>query len=125
MPAWRSHREIVEGTRAQLAHAFDGQDDRSTFLVAEDDDGLAGFAWVLIVADFYGGRDIGKVSEIATRPSSGAGRVLLHACEAWVRERGARLITLNVMVENARARSFYERNGYAPEYTMMAKALDV
>lgn len=124
-PPWRERETIVGGTARQLAQAFDAQTSASEFLIAEDPNGAAGFAWVLLVRDFYTGTEIGKISEIATRPhSGGAGAALIAACENWVRERGAGLMTLNVMEGNERARAFYARHGYAPEYAMLAKRLN-
>lgn len=84
----------------------------------------AGFAWVLLLEDFYTRAPIGKVSEIAVvRSGNGTGQALMEHCERWARERGAQLITLNALEGNAYARRFYERGGYAPEYTMYVKRL--
>jgi GNAT superfamily N-acetyltransferase len=125
LPPWRSYEEIAGGTRRQLIEALErGNDDRSALLIAESGGVSAGFAWVLLIADFYGGDPVGKVSEIAvTRSGGGAGRALMEACERWAAERGAKLMTLIALENNVRAREFYRRLGYAPEYTMFAKRL--
>ncbi len=125
MPPWRSRADVVEGTARRLEEALDAAGARSAFVVAEDDDGTPlGFAWLLVVEDFYSGRDVAKISEIAVaRDGSGAGAALMEAAERFARERGCSLVVLNVMEHNAHARAFYARHGFAPEYTLMAKKL--
>lgn len=126
MPPWRSAHEIANGTAAQLERALArGNDDGSTVVIAEENGEPAGFAWVLMLADFYTGEPIGKLSEIAVRRSGKrTGAALMEWCERWVRERGARLMTLNALTGNASARRFYERAGYAPEYLAYVKRLE-
>ena len=124
MPQWRTAGEIVRGTSMQLRAALAARDDRSEILVVERNSEPAGFAWVLLVADFYTKRDVCKISEIAVaRDGDGCGSALMRACEEWARARGCDLMVLNVMEENRHARRFYERHGYAPEYTMLAKRI--
>lgn len=125
LPEWRTPEEIAKGTAAQLKTALArGNGERSAVFVAEVNGEPAGFAWVLLLEDFYTGAPIGKVSEIAaTRSGSGTGQALMQQCEQWARERGAQLITLNALEGNVHARRFYERGGYAPEYTMYVKRL--
>lgn len=125
LPPWRTRADVVEGTARQLEAAVAGADgDRSVVFIAETNGERLGFAWVLIHPDFYTGEPIGKISEIATvRNGTGAGDALMSASEAFSRERGAKLMTLNVLEENHHARNFYARHGYAPEYSMFAKRL--
>jgi GNAT superfamily N-acetyltransferase len=125
LPEWRTREEIANGTAEQLERALErGNGERSTIFIAEVNGEPAGFAWVLLLEDFYTGAPIGKVSEIAVaRSGNGTGQVLMEHCERWARERGAELITLNALEGNAYARKFYERGGYAPEYTMYVKRL--
>ena len=126
LPPWLDAELVSGGTAAQLDRAIDAAHEHSTILVAEDDAGTrAGFAWVLLVDDFYGGHRLAKITEIAVaRDGAGAGSLLMEASERWARERGCDRLVLNVMEGNARARRFYERHGYAPEYTMLVKPLD-
>ena len=70
-----------------------------------------------MTTDFFGTRHA-HISVIATTEAaegSGVGRALLAHAEAWARERGLTLLTLNVFASNARARRFYEKAGWAPE----------
>ncbi|HTU82324.1 MAG TPA: GNAT family N-acetyltransferase [Candidatus Acidoferrales bacterium] len=126
LPPWRSHDDVVEGTRRRLAEAFDATTDRSTFVIAENEDGeRLGFAWLMLVDDFYTGRDAAKISEIAVlRDGTGAGSALMRAADEYARGHGCRLAVLNVMEGNARARAFYRRHGFDAEYTLMAKRVD-
>lgn len=126
IPPWRRREDIVQGTAAQLRAAISaGNSDRSAVFIAECDGEPAGFAWVLLLEDFYTTEPIGKVSEIAvTRSGGGTGQALMARCEQWARERGARLMTLNALEGNRYGRRFYQLNGYAPEYTMYVKRLE-
>lgn len=125
LPSWRDRETMVRGTQAQLASALQrGNGERSAIFVAEENGAPAGFAWVLLIEDFYTREPVGKVSEIAVVSSGkGTGSALMDACERWAREKGARLIVLNVLEGNVGARGFYSKLGYAPEYTMLAKSL--
>ena len=125
LPPWRPANMIISGTARQLETALASRGPRSEILVAEDDDGTRlGFAWVLLLEDFFTGADYCKISEIATaRDGTGAGAALMNACEVWARDRGCTIIMLNVLRENAHARAFYEGLGYEPEYTAMAKVV--
>jgi GNAT superfamily N-acetyltransferase len=125
VPPWRTKDEIVNGTARRLAVALErGNTDDSAIFIAENHGGALGFAWTVIIDDFYTGEPVGKVSEIAvTRSGGGAGKALMQACEQWAREAGARLMVLNALEGNAYARRFYALRGYAPEYTTFAKLL--
>ncbi|HTA38105.1 MAG TPA: GNAT family N-acetyltransferase [Candidatus Acidoferrales bacterium] len=125
LPPWRPADMIVDGTARQLETALATRGPRSEILVAEADDGTRlGFAWVLLLADFFTGGDYCKISEIATaRDGTGAGAALMNACEVWAQDRGCTLIMLNVLRDNAHARAFYEAAGYEPEYTAMTKVI--
>lgn len=125
LPPWRSRATIVGGTAEQLRRALESADDRSAVLLAVAPDGAPlGFAWTVLVPDFYTGEPVGKISEIAVlRSGQGVGRALMAACEAWAFERGARLMMLNVLEGNVRAQAFYREMGYRPEYSALAKRL--
>ena len=125
LPPWLERGTVVEGTARQLRRAFQDATGDTAILIAERDGEPQGFVWVYLTEDFYSGERLGKISEIAvSADGTGAGSALIEAAEAWVRDRGARRMVLNVMEENRNARRFYERRGYGPEYTMMAKRLD-
>jgi GNAT superfamily N-acetyltransferase len=125
LPAWRPAESIVSGTARHLEAALASPGPRSAIFIAVDDEGAKlGFSWVFLTKDFFTGTDVAKISEIATaRDGTGAGTALMAASEAWARERGCEIVVLNVLRANERARAFYERLGYEPEYTAMAKPL--
>ena len=54
---------------------------------------------------------------------AGVGGALLRFAEDWATERGYATITLNVFDGNRRARSVYERRGYAAETLRYLKSL--
>ena len=56
-------------------------------------------------------------------PRLAQGRSLVEAAEGWARSERLDLITLNVFANNQRARSVYERLGYAPETLRYVKPL--
>ncbi len=93
-------------------------------MVATEAGRVVGFAWMLVIQDFYRGTDMAKLSEIAVAEDGrGIGSALIAAAEEWARERGLGMLVLNVMNGNLRARHLYERSGFAVEYSMMAKPL--
>lgn len=97
--------------------------------VAEDPEGDGhplGFLHVHTARDFFTGEEHGHVSDVVTAPGEegrGVGRALMAAGEQWSRDRGHRLLTLNVFDDNVRARSLYERLGFAADTTKMVKIL--
>jgi GNAT superfamily N-acetyltransferase len=65
----------------------------------------------------------GSLAELFVAPQArgkGHGRALIGACEDWARSRGHKLLTLGVLVKNARAIRSYEGAGYTP-YTMILR----
>lgn len=106
---------------ADLRRALSGPS--STVLAACDGDGrLLGTAMV--------GHDghRGWVYYLAVQASEqrkGLGRQLMHACEAWVRERGVLKIQLMVRRTNHGVLSFYESLGYQDgEVVVLGRFLD-
>ena len=62
----------------------------------------------------------------SSRPDArgrGVGETLLAAAEQWARGLGYSLLTLNVFIENTRARALYERAGFGAETIRYVKAL--
>jgi ribosomal protein S18 acetylase RimI-like enzyme len=108
-------QEVVDGTRRVLHDALHAPQPGDVFVIAEDDAGeRVGFLYAVTESDFFTGEPYLHVSEIATvRSGGGTGALLMEAAEARAHERGYRFVTLNVVGENAAARRFYERHGYA------------
>jgi GNAT superfamily N-acetyltransferase len=59
-----------------------------------------------------------------TRRGTGAGDRLVAAVLSWARTDGAKAVRLNVIGSNARARRFYERNGFRPTGEETVRARD-
>jgi GNAT superfamily N-acetyltransferase len=94
--------------------------------VATAGDALVGFIHLCEEEDYYGGR-CGHVGDVVVAPEArgkGVGRALMAAGERWARERGYRLLTLNVFLDNERARALYEELGFRPETVRHVKPLD-
>jgi GNAT superfamily N-acetyltransferase len=56
--------------------------------------------------------------------AAGVGRALLTAAEQLAREHGVDTVKVAVMGGNARAREFYEKNGYALAEHVLYRRLD-
>ena len=89
-------------------------DDRSTVLVAEENETVTGFATVYldIVSVRLGQR--AWVEDLAVAPlrrSSGIGKALLDAAKTWARDHGAARFALESGAARLHAHRFYEREG--------------
>lgn len=91
------------------------QDDTSTLLVAVgEDDRPIGWLHLEVHRTLTSPASVliaGFVVDEAHR-SGGVGKTLLHAGEAWARERGVARMTLYSRQTRERAHAFYEREGY-------------
>jgi GNAT superfamily N-acetyltransferase len=117
--------EVIAGTSRVLRASLRARLPDEVFFIAEDAGGeRLGFAYVVTESDFFTGEDYAHVSEIAvTRSGEGAGAALMDAADRWSRERGHRLMTLNVVDTNVDAQRFYERRGFAIAHRHYAKRL--
>jgi GNAT superfamily N-acetyltransferase len=125
-PAWRDARQMTPVDIRVIGEAVDGRSPGSHVLVAEDERGRPlGFIHVTEEQDYYAGAcgHIGDVVVAREARGRGVGTALLAAAEQWARARGYRLLTLNVFIDNAAARSVYERAGYTPETIRHVKVL--
>lgn len=105
---------VIEGTSRVLRDALRAPQPGEIVLIAQDARGeRAGFVYAVTHRDFFTGEPYAHVSEIAVANSgAGTGAALMDAIETWSRERGDRMVSLNVVDENAPAQRFYERRGY-------------
>jgi len=99
-PLLRRYRVTARGASASLAEAMR---ERDIVLAALDGDAVVGFAWVIL--------RLLLVAE--THQSRGLGAALLARAERQARAARCRRLVLLVTKTNRRARSFYERRGYA------------
>ena len=126
-PPWRSQRQMIDTDTLVIGQALQGLSAGATVLVAEDSGGKPlGFIHVCGEPDYYTRADCGHIADLVVAPEArgrGVGEVLMMAAEQWARARGYSLLTLNVFVENARARALYERAGFGAETVRYVKEL--
>jgi ribosomal protein S18 acetylase RimI-like enzyme len=116
---------VIEGTTRVLREALRAPRDADAFLIAEDERGeRAGFVYAVTQRDFFTRERYAHISEIAVaRSGAGVGAELMDAVEQWARERGYRIVSLNVVEDNTAAQRFYERRGYALGHRHYVKRL--
>jgi GNAT superfamily N-acetyltransferase len=83
--------------------------------VAEDDGRVVAFAWVGESREVAGEGELYALYALPEAWGSGAGRALLEAGLASLREDGRLAATLWVLADNPRARRFYEREGWTAD----------
>jgi ribosomal protein S18 acetylase RimI-like enzyme len=125
LPPWRTAHEIADAdARAMIAAVAASRNDDEVF-IAERSGREVGCLHILATTDFFGRRHA-HLSVIATSvdaAGSGVGRALMDFAEAWSRERGLTMLTLNVFANNTGARRFYEKSGMEPEVLKYVKEL--
>jgi ribosomal protein S18 acetylase RimI-like enzyme len=98
----------------------------TAILIAEADGKKLGFIHLEEEKEFFSGEAQGYIANLAISQEAegkGVGRALMNAAEAWAKERGYRYLTLNVFATNRRARTFYEKLGYAEDVLRLTKML--
>jgi GNAT superfamily N-acetyltransferase len=128
LPPWRTQEEIVRAESATLEAALErGSNASARLLIAETSAGEpGGFVYLEQHIDYFRQMPHAHVAVLAVSGEAegqGVGRALLEAAERWTREQGLDMLTLNVFAGNTRARSVYERLGYAPETLRYVKTL--
>jgi GNAT superfamily N-acetyltransferase len=127
-PPWRHRAEMDEAVARAIGVALDSPGGDAAVFAAEDADRRPlGFVHVHTARDFFTGEEHGHVSDIVVAAGAegrGVGRALMAAGERWSRARGHRLLSLNVFEANTRARSLYERLGFASDTMKLVKVLD-
>lgn len=103
------------------------QNARSTVLIAQSEDGTRlGFISLRVREDVTG-VERGHVADLGVIENArrmGVGSALIRAGEAWARELGLPVLSLDLWATNERARAFYERLGYSAESSCLFKSLD-
>lgn len=125
-PAWRNADALVAGFGEALSQALRDQNPRATMLIAQASDGTRlGFISLKAVANLEGG-ERGHVADLAVTANArrmGVGKALMNAGEAWAREQGFDLLSLDVWSTNDSALAFYRRLGYSAESLCLYKRL--
>jgi dienelactone hydrolase/ribosomal protein S18 acetylase RimI-like enzyme len=126
-PAWSDAKALASGYADVLASAVRVQDPRSAVLIAERKDGRRLGFISLRVRDDGTGVERGHVADLGVVQDArrlGVGSALMTAGEAWARERGFPVMSLDLWATNERARAFYEALGYSAESLSLFKRLD-
>jgi ribosomal protein S18 acetylase RimI-like enzyme len=152
VPPWRVPEHINRADHAIMLADLHAPHPDNLFLVAErllQVGGVqrAGFMFASSREDYFTGQRHAHVETLAVavgHEGSGVAKCLLAACEKWSRERGDEFVTLNVWMQNTKARSVYgvlalkplllrciecsfscryERLGWQPETVHYRKAL--
>ena len=126
-PPWRPRDQMDRAVAVDIASTLEAPDGTAAVFVVEDSGGRPlGFVHVRTLSDYFTAEPHGHVSDLVVAGNAeghGAGRALMAAAEEWSREKGHRLLTLNVFDANHRARALYDRLGYQPDTTKMVKVL--
>ena len=109
-PLLHRYRVTARGAKASLA---EGMRERDVVLVAVDGDAVLGFAWVIVTRALDRAAYLRLLIVAETHQSRGLGAALLARAEREARATRCRHFVLLVTKTNRRARSFYERQGYA------------
>ena len=119
--------QLDTGERVTLERVLEAKPEDDALIVAELDElGVVGVAYAHPETDYFTGETHGHLSIIAVAEAGegmGVGRALIEAIERWSAASGHRFLTLNVFDNNAHARSFYERAGYAPDTIRYVKKM--
>jgi len=127
LPPWRAKQEVDEANREALEAALDAADVGSVVLVADRNGAFAGFIHMQTKSDYFTKEGVGYVADIAVHPGhEGAGVAgrLLAAGEAWAKDQGLKILTLQVFDGNERAMRLYEQHGYAREVVQYTKQVE-
>lgn len=127
VPPGRDARRIEASDTESIARALTQPAAGEALLVAEDTGELLGLVHVKTVVDYFSQQSIAHVADVvvaAPAEGRGIGKALMRAAEDWARGQGYPMVQLHVLVDNARARSMYERLGYGAEWLKYIKRLD-
>jgi ribosomal protein S18 acetylase RimI-like enzyme len=90
---------------------------RSQVFIAEVDGRYAGHCWLGTQTDFFTRRPDPWIYDLSVVPEfrgAGVARALHDHAVRWLKERGSRIVGLQVMAHNTAAASLYESLGYRP-----------
>ena len=126
-PVWRDAGALRSGFGALLGRALGSQDHRRALLIAQTtDEAPLGFISLKVVENIEGG-ERAHVADLAVADSArrmGVGSALMKAGEAWARDRGFDLLSLDVWSTNDAALAFYRHAGYSVNSLSLIKRLD-
>jgi len=117
---WHDDATILAFQRAYIAEAVQEARKDGLYLVAEDPDRKPiGVVLACAAKDEISGEPAGMLRILVvdeTQEGKGVAHSLMVAVEGWVRGRGYRLLLLDVFAANSRARDFYGKRGFRPDF---------
>jgi ribosomal protein S18 acetylase RimI-like enzyme len=127
VPPWRTPEEIIHGDDAILREQMHAPRVDRVLLVAEFTAAQAkGMILVSTRIDYFTQLPIAHIEDLAVAADAerqGIASALMSAAEEWARARGVTRMGLTVWETNARARRFYDQNGYRAETIHYLKEL--
>ena len=126
LPAWRTPDEVIRAEAAALQSAMEDPSPDGAIFVAQVDGAIAGFIYLVALSDYFRGEAHSHISMLAvaaTATGRGVSSRLMAKAEAWSREQGHTMITLNVFHDNEHAKAVYAHFGYRPETLRYVKNL--
>jgi ribosomal protein S18 acetylase RimI-like enzyme len=126
VPPWRTAREIQRADDGVIRETLRSEAPGTVAFVADGPHGLDGAVCLTTQVDYFTGEAVAHIEVLTVAPGArgrGVARALMHAAETWASTSGLRRISLNVWVQNQRARGLYEHLGYGPETMHYLKEL--
>lgn len=125
--SWHSEADLIAFQHRYMKLAFARPKDEIVTLIAENSDATPlGFIHAEASTDSVTLEPCGYVTVLATTEAAegqGVARRLMEGVEDWARGKGFRLLGLDVFANNARARAFYARMGYAEDSLRLTKEI--
>jgi GNAT superfamily N-acetyltransferase len=125
-PGWHDLAAMEGFQDRHMAASFAPIDGASTVIACASDGRPLGYIHLRPGKDGVTEEPCGYISLIATTKEaegSGVATRLMSAAEDWARDRGYRLLSLDVFADNRRAVDFYRRGGFKIETRRMVKPL--
>ena len=127
VPPWRTAEQISRADDQVLREQLYAPRTDGLLLIAEyEPQSPAGMILVTTRIDYFRQDQIAHVEVLVVDPAherQGIAAMLMSAAEEWARARGVERMGLTVWESNARARRFYDRNGYRAETIHYLKEL--
>ncbi|MEK4198402.1 GNAT family N-acetyltransferase [Cytobacillus sp. FSL K6-0265] len=121
------HRHPEQMQQKQLEMAQASIDENSDNIFVADEEGVfLGYIECRIEEDYFSKEKQVYISAIvvtAEGEGKGVGRQLMRFAETWAKEKGIKVLVLEVFSENQRAVQFYEHIGYSQEIVKMTKVI--
>lgn len=126
VPATRNPDDLWRDDAKLLRRWMEGDADCLVQVATDDENRVLGFTMVSLRQELLSHEPSAHLEVIVVSEAAqggGIARALLESAERGASQHGARSMTLHVFANNARARQFYDRNGYDGELMRYIKHL--